>query len=116
MDGFINKPIVVDEMIHTLSEWIDSSKFKHVVDEGADSTNSTVTESNEFGFLKVEGVNLEKGLSISGNKPELFMRLLTNFANQYEDKEIFSDDTEVFQINVHTLKGVAGNLGFESIY
>lgn len=116
MDGFINKPIVVDEMIHTLSEWIGSSKFKHVIDEGAGSTNSTVTESNEFGFLKVEGVNLEKGLSISGNKPELFMRLLTNFANQYEDKEIFSDDTEVFQINVHTLKGVAGNLGFESIY
>ncbi|MBU2978062.1 Hpt domain-containing protein [Alteromonas sp. C1M14] len=67
-------------------------------------------------------IDLEFGLSqLSGNKT-LFLRLLQKFADEYQDSEdklntmLRNEQWQEAKIHLHTIKGVAGNLGISRLH
>ncbi|UPR30268.1 response regulator [Vibrio crassostreae] len=111
MVDLIHKPIVVDRMFMTMNKWIKTSQFK------VDNTDDIkVYESAFVQIINIDGVDVQKGLLISGNNEDLYLRLLKGFNEQYKNREFMFRDKLTINRDVHTLKGISGNLGFEGIY
>lgn len=67
-------------------------------------------------------IDLDFGLSqLSGNR-DLLIKMFDRFCSDYAPfaDELMalaeSDNTQVLRMKVHTIKGVAGNLGFQALY
>ncbi|KFA99276.1 response regulator, partial [Vibrio sp. ER1A] len=113
MDAVIHKPIVISELINTLSKWLGydlDSLCNHVLKkvelEGSEQLQA---------LSQLEGVDIENGLMISNGNYELYEKLLQSFSKQFANFEIRFVDKEQAARNVHTLKGASGNLGFTQV-
>ena len=68
------------------------------------------------------GIDNQTGLTMTGGKPEFFIKMLTKFANSYveapaEIKQMLADgDIESAVIKAHSIKGVAGTLGAKGLH
>lgn len=69
-----------------------------------------------FEILDIEGVDVHKGMLISGHNEELYTRLVTGFDKQYRDNKLNQMSPELISQEIHTLKGISGNLGFTNLY
>jgi signal transduction histidine kinase/DNA-binding response OmpR family regulator/HPt (histidine-containing phosphotransfer) domain-containing protein len=73
-------------------------------------------------ILSIAGVDTKNGLNRIGNKADAYIRLLQTFANTYKlaSSEIQSyfdlQKTAELSSFLHTLAGVAGNLGAQKVY
>ncbi|QEP44545.1 hypothetical protein D5085_16235 [Ectothiorhodospiraceae bacterium BW-2] len=112
MDAIIAKPIVLEQMVTTLNEWI---KPRQIVAAPA-------TEEADGDFPQLAGVNRDTAMANTVANWELFCKLVrqfieqdsANFGARYREAEQ-SEDSEAAIRYAHTIKGLAGNLGLESI-
>ena len=115
-NGYITKPIDVDELLETVAQWVkpDTKRKKKEPDMKAE----TLDEPVEFKF---EHINSEAGLKrVAGNR-KLYQKILLQFldtaATLPEAATLLSEgDKETAQRIVHTIKGVAGNLGADELF
>jgi len=111
MNGYVSKPIDTADLYKTMIRLLGSSKT-----EGS-RMKYRGQSSPEAGFRGLYGFNRSRGLRlVSGNKV-LYKRLLDEFKKGYSDAQgkldlLFSENRlEELGHYLHTLKGVAGNLG-----
>ncbi|MDX2321252.1 MAG: ATP-binding protein [Moritella sp.] len=119
MNDVIGKPINITEMMKTLAKWVnikqpDALKFPEL----AASTALTVKHvENE---MNITGLDHAMGLSCANNDITLYYKLLARFSSKYaknhNDLALSELDSNEQQLFIHTLKGLAGNLGFSTIY
>ncbi len=109
MNDHIAKPINVGAMFHVMAKWITPSRLER----GGDET----TPKSSDGLPELRGIDTEFGLLHTQNDTGLYLKLLRKFASTHAD---FIDefdvawstgDVELAGRLVHTLKGVAGNIG-----
>lgn len=68
------------------------------------------------------GIDNQTGLTMTGGKPEFFLKMLGKFANSYanaaEDitQMLTDSDFESAVIKAHSIKGVAGTLGAKQLH
>jgi len=101
----IAKPIEREKMFQTIAKWLDLGIVPEV-------TSQTVSEnsSNEL-------IDKQYALDILGGNEKLLNKLLRQFKEQLQNsistlqRYIDSNDTKEPMHLIHTLKGVAGNLG-----
>lgn len=68
------------------------------------------------------GIDNQTGLTMTGGKPEFFIKMLTKFANSYAEapeeikKMLASNDMNGAVIKAHSIKGVAGTLGAKGLH
>ncbi|HEX5344998.1 MAG TPA: response regulator [Duganella sp.] len=109
MQDHIAKPINVSEMFTTLARWV---KPKH----GAPV--ATAATSGEDAVLPpLPGIDTKAGLATTMDNPALYRRLLlkflhgqSNFAADFHAAQL-DPDRSAARRTVHTLKGMAGNIG-----
>lgn len=118
MNDHIAKPLDLDQMFATLAQWI------HPRSEASPTAQQTSEQATSAPFDRLAGIpglNQNKGLANSLNKPELYQRLLGKFAR---DQQSFAQDitNALKQQDIstatrlaHTLKGVAGSIGAEAL-
>ncbi len=113
MDDYIAKPIDPDTLFHTLADAITLCKSKR-----AASPSEVLGLDEDF---MIPGLDVTKALARINNNRELFRKLLSEFCedneNAIEDMHSYFQAGEVDKVIhiVHTLKGVAGNLGARGI-
>jgi signal transduction histidine kinase/DNA-binding response OmpR family regulator/HPt (histidine-containing phosphotransfer) domain-containing protein len=114
MNDHIAKPIDIVKMFSVMSKWITPS---------GDNQVQIKQESEEEILLpKLEGINTEVGLNRVQGNIKLYVKLLLKVKNNFSNfsselnSATESSDWESVQRYVHTLKGVAGNIGAESLY
>jgi len=112
MNTAVKKPIEVSELFSVLGELVTPSKpiFGTMLD--ADSTNEIVIPD-------IEGVDTRTGLSRTQNNPVLYLRLLRRFIESnadFRERLQAAPDNKSKEILAHTLKGVAGNIGANSVH
>ncbi|MCD8340167.1 MAG: Hpt domain-containing protein [Burkholderiales bacterium] len=70
--------------------------------------------------LQDSGVNVQKGLENFGGNEDLYEKYLRKFSSEPSihelRKAVATGDKEAGQRAAHTLKGIAGQLGMESLY
>ncbi len=122
MNDVIGKPINIAKMMKTLARWV-KIKPAHTFKQ-FELTPSTALKidhmENIENSLNIEGLDQAMGLSCANNDITLYYKLLARFSKQYAQTSpplILGElDSRQQQHFIHTLKGLAGNLGFSAIY
>jgi signal transduction histidine kinase/HPt (histidine-containing phosphotransfer) domain-containing protein/ActR/RegA family two-component response regulator len=131
MNDVIGKPINIADMMKTLVKWVNV-KPSHTLNN-TKLTPSTLFEREDIGKIEgiestihIVGLDHAMGLSCANNDITLYYKLLARFSKQYAKKtssltvpelELELElDSEAQQHFIHTLKGLAGNLGLSDIY
>lgn len=119
MNDHVPKPINPKQLFRTLAKWIkqkDAEKVAVAEDDGFRSTADMLVSLPELpGIDTVEGVT-----RVAGNEPlyrqllETFYRENSGLLNQLEDA-LTRQDRSLARRLVHTVKGVAGNLGAKGL-
>ena len=117
MNDHVSKPIDPDALFATLIRWVKPAKG-HIV-----HTGSRPAERTEDTILpEIPGVDIAAGLKrVAGNR-RLYRDLLAQFVEKQCDAAsqisaaIESGNPEVAERIAHTVKGVAGNIGIESVF
>ncbi|MBP1742329.1 MAG: domain S-box, partial [Deltaproteobacteria bacterium] len=120
MNDHVTKPINPDELFSALVRWIrpgaratteDRCGLVIPADKGEDILPS-----------ELPGISISSGLSRVGGNKELYAKLLCKFREGHESAvpeiktALQSGDRETAGRLAHTVKGVSGNLGAESLY
>ena len=114
MNDYISKPINVYEMFSTMARWISP---KLMVLAPVDKRKEKIIDEDEAFLTDLAGINLNIGLRSADGNHRLYRKLLKMFyKGQHKFVEHFSlamnkGDSEEMKRLVHTLKGVAGNIG-----
>ena len=112
MDDYVTKPIDLNQLWKSLSQWIKPGDRE--LPEGY--TKKDTPEDGEV-FPDIEGIDTESGLKRVGNNSKLYRNLLKKFVEDYSDKtrtiaELFEKGKiEEAVRDAHTVKGVSANLG-----
>jgi CheY-like chemotaxis protein len=116
MNDHVSKPIDPDALFATLLRW---TKPRRTREEAIASL--PVGKVEEVTFPEIAGVDVEGGLKrVAGNK-RLYRDLLQQFAAAQADAgsqiaaAIESGDFHLAESMVHTIKGVAGNIGLGKV-
>lgn len=116
MNGHVNKPIDPDKLFATLLKWITPGFRKSSIP----FSNKRLDEPDlhlERVLAQIQGVDVKLGLARVGGNQKLYISLLRDFL---KENETFADqlsaaftygDLETTERLIHTLKGVAGNIG-----
>lgn len=112
MNDIIAKPIDVGSMFSTLAKWITPKHPQQFVAQ-------TVSQQGEL--PQIAGIDTQTGLTRSSGNSDLYKKLLMRFANTYQDQAAVSaalscEDKETRKRNIHTLKGVSGNIGANELH
>lgn len=116
MNEHITKPIDPVVLYETLCTFLlgqNKSSIPH----------PTVSEviNDPSGFPKIEGLNTKSGLARAAGKHDLYARLLLGFVSKYEKSAdeiaqyISGNDWKSFLEILHTIGGVAANIGADSL-
>lgn len=111
MQGFLTKPININELFGALTKWIKPGERQI-----ATSTAGEAIEK-ECDVSEIEGIDVVKGLHTVNDNKKLYLNLLEKMVANYSgfEKQIKAAlDENDYELSVrlaHTLKGVAANLG-----
>ena len=111
MNGHLAKPIDPVALSELLARWLPAAPATRPKDEAVVFDDT----------LALPGVNVAAGLALAGNKPDLYRRLLRDFAQDHADSATRlraavrdGDRAEAARI-AHNLKGTAANLGARAL-
>lgn len=116
MNAQINKPFQVQELYSIIAQHVSVQPFpltpkSHELDKA----------QLKQGLPLVEGLDIDAGLALCNYNADLYRHLLTLFVQtgakllQSQRNEFSQDDLSALRLSLHTLKGVAGNIGAVSL-
>ena len=125
MVGFIPKPIDAQVLWSTLIQWLvhpDASESATLTGFApAQEMPSNLKSPLPEALRHLAGLNVEAGLSRTMGNADLYVSLLKRFLRTVDDlmqktqDSLEADDRRSAQLHVHTLKGVAANIGAQEI-
>jgi len=120
MNDYISKPINVKEMFSTIAKWVKVDQESHSVLD-VEVKDKSLNKPKHL-FSEMQCIDYENALIRIDNDTELYLTILESFKcdhfndiekfNQFIDKRDFDSAIRC----VHTLKGVAGNIGAMSLF
>ena len=116
MNDSIFKPINIEQMFNTLCKWI---KPTAVFLEGLKKKKNISIATHG---MHIEGLDMEDGLLRVGGNSELYQRIILQFLDSNEEtislwqRALRNKDYFFLKQSIHTLKGVAGNIGGNEVY
>jgi len=116
MNDHVTKPIDPDELFAALLQWIEPGE-REVPNGVADAVPDDGAGGAEMALPDIPGIDTQSGLTRVGGNRKLYISLLAKFVRDYADarKELDTllaqEDQEPAQRLVHTVRGVAGNIG-----
>jgi PAS domain S-box-containing protein len=117
MNDHVGKPIDPEALFSTLARWTRA----HPV-EAPDPPPRAANAKDEAIFPELAGVDVAAGLQRTAGNKRLYLDLLAQFAVRHEftgdriKEALESADYNEAERLVHSLKGVAGNLGIKQIF
>jgi len=121
MNEHITKPIDPVFLYKTLFKYLCPNIS---VDDLVQKSTPKSLDDQQHGqlILSIPGVDTKNGLNRIGNKADAYIRLLQTFANTYKfastEIQSYFDSQKIAELAsfLHTLAGVAGNLGAQKVY
>ena len=112
MNEHIPKPIDPEKLFVILNQWLKSTDYPYLADSGnlQEEENIDLPDS-------LPGIDIHWGIERIGGNKKLYRKLLIDFVDnhgnaiQLLEDGIASGDDEAVRREVHTLQGVAGNIG-----
>lgn len=118
MNEHISKPIDPKKLYQTLVDFLAPESSVSV---SAPTKQSANQYDSPVIFPSIDGIDVEDGLHRCGGKPEFYTKILLTFSKKYKStsKEIKplinNRDNHTISELMHTLAGVAGNVGAQEL-
>lgn len=118
MNDYLTKPLAPEALFATLNHWLP---FASSSSPSSESPSESRHDGNQPLPQSLKGFNLTAGLAAVGNNERLYADLLGKFAARYatitEDitSSLLNNDLKTAVRLAHTVKGIAANLGAESL-
>lgn len=116
MNDFASKPIDPHRLFLKLIKWIQpANREKNIPVESDKDLNTDILEQ----LQQLKGIKLDSALRRVGGSPDFLKELIIGFYNRHKDIQdkllslLKKQDFQKVAQEVHSLKGIAGNLGFE---
>ena len=109
MNSVLHKPIDVGELNSVLSRHVSNTQ------NSGENQQPTANVCKFERLSKMKNLNINKGLKVSDGSESLYLSLLKKFAIQYQNEDLTHVGSKDLQPLLHTLKGLSGSLGLESI-
>lgn len=116
MNDHLTKPLAPEAFFATLNQWLPFASLS-----GPDGGSHDKTAGSHALPNDINGFDLSAGLAAVGNNEGLYVDLLGKFADRYatitEDitSSLMRNDLETAVRLAHTVRGIAANLGAESL-
>ena len=122
-NGFIPKPIDIVLLDEVLNQWIRDKQSRNTLQQAEkEKKKEERPMSNEQGlFFNLPGVDVKRGISMTGGTPELYREVLVLFCKDAEDRLPIlqnlpeEDDLLTFVTQVHALKSASASIGAVNI-
>jgi two-component system, sensor histidine kinase and response regulator len=120
MNDHVTKPIDPYQLLSALVKWI--KPVKREMSEGVCETLIGKNEVEDILPCELPGISMASGLGRVGGNKQLYAKLLCQFKDGQEKAveqikaALQSGDVDTATRLAHTVKGVSGNLGGESLY
>ena len=106
MNAHLNKPIDVEKLYKILLKYIKKSC----------NSEGLNIESEEINIPDLINIDTKLGLKhLAGNK-KLYLKVLDDFVDNYEDINLDNLQIKEFKLIIHTIKGLSANIGAISLY
>ena len=115
MDDFLSKPIDASKLYAILVKWIPGDKWKK------DEKNDVKKEQESANNIEIKGVNVNKGIAMTGGTIENYIKTLAVFHKDAMEKSreiklcLDTANLPLYTIYVHALKSASANIGAESL-
>lgn len=133
MNDMVTKPIDPDEMFGVMVQWIKpntndqkpkakSQKPKSRSQKPKAKSQEPKAKSQEPDIPDIPGLNIKSALVRLNNKKKLYLSILEKFYTNNQNfiselkATLDKEDHETAQRLIHTLKGVTGNIGADSLH
>jgi CheY-like chemotaxis protein len=116
MDDYISKPLDLDQFFAKIKKWLP------VKINLRNETSSSLNDKLRQQFDGLNALNLNSALDKVYNNYQLYQQLLIDFYNDYHKFDqlianlVENDKFEQLAEELHSLKGVAGNIGAADLY
>jgi two-component system sensor histidine kinase/response regulator len=119
MNDHVTKPIDPDELFSALVRWVKPGERKAL--EVASRLTTPEAKEEDLLLPDLPGISVASGLERVGGNKQLYAKLLCKFRESQANavvqirEALESGDRETANHLTHTVKGVSGNLGAESL-
>jgi CheY-like chemotaxis protein/HPt (histidine-containing phosphotransfer) domain-containing protein len=118
MNDYVSKPIEVDQLLATMTKWLDPLKVP--IEQTAVSKSEDAKEKSPANFSifpkDLPGIQMDTALKRLSGNAELLTKIIIDFCDEYADsgqklKELITtgDRDQALRL-AHTIKGVSGNI------
>jgi CheY-like chemotaxis protein len=113
-DDFLAKPIDVSKLDDMLNTWIPKEKRQR-------GSGKRKIEKRSSDFPEIFGVDIQKGISMTGGTEEKFISVLSIFCRDSRDrlgiimKALEEDTLSVFVIHIHSIKSASASIGADEV-
>ncbi|MBW1785771.1 MAG: response regulator [Deltaproteobacteria bacterium] len=120
MNDHVTKPIDPDELFSTMVKWIKPGNRE--VSEGVSESLIGKGEADDILPSELPEISIDSGLGRVGGNKQLYAKLLCKFRDSQEEASaqikaaLKAGDTDTAARLAHTVRGVSGNLGGESLH
>jgi two-component system sensor histidine kinase/response regulator len=117
MDDFIAKPIDPAHLFKTLTKWLAPATQTTPTQDAGSASPSPVSPPESPAELALPGIDTAAGLAHANGNAALYRKLLLRLREDWADLpttvriDLDAGETESARRGLHSLKGVAGNLG-----
>jgi len=114
-NDFLSKPVDVFKLDEILNRWIEKEKITNNKEQIAN--NREQITNNKEQTLVIPGVNVQKGLAMTGGKEAGYLIVLSMFCKDVEKRLLLlktvpqEGDLQAFIISVHALKSSCASIG-----
>jgi len=118
-DDFLSKPIETVKLDAILEKWIPKEKQSKSADGIV--ADSEAEERNSSQNMEIEGLDVEKGIALSGGTVEKYMKTLAIFLRDGSEKAgeinecLKTDNLPLYATYAHALKSAAANIGADKL-
>jgi len=108
-NDFLSKPIDIIKMNTILAKWLPKEKQEKAME--------TVHESESNANLEIDGIDVKKGIAMSGGTLKLYMEIITTFhkdgVNKINEikKCLETENYPLYTTYVHALKSASASIG-----
>ena len=116
-DGYLSKPITVNDIEKTLKKYLPSEVIENKTEEPSEEKKSKLSLNK----ARAIGLNVDAGLMYTCNEEDFYTELLTDYAKSASDKcaELCSylekGDLKNYEILVHSLKSASKTIGADEV-
>ncbi|MBK1648710.1 hybrid sensor histidine kinase/response regulator [Rhabdochromatium marinum] len=126
MDDYLSKPIDPTQLFSVLERWLRPKAPRTGADDSVEAPAAArpaaVADTPELDQYPLPAIDLPAGLARANQNRRLYLKILRSFfaSNEHSLEDIrtalHAGQTEDARRRIHSIKGMAGNLGAEALY